>query len=257
MGILNVTPDSFYDGGKSNDPDSAFKQAEKMLSDGADIIDVGGYSTRPGATEISEEEELDRVVPVITDLKKAHPKTIISVDTFRSKVAEKAVAAGASIINDVSGGALDKRMFEVVADLKTPYVLMHMRGTPATMQSLNTYNHLLTDVVKELSTKISQLHNLGVNDIIVDPGFGFAKSIAQNYEMLKNLSYFEVLEAPVLVGLSRKAMIYKTLGVEAGAALNGTTALHMAALMNGASILRVHDVKEAKETVTLYNKINN
>lgn len=255
MGIINTTPDSFYDGGKNVGIEHALLAVEKMLEDGADIIDIGGYSTKPNAVEISEEEEERRVIPLIKTLIQKFPNIVISIDTFRSKVAEKAVDAGASIINDVSGGNLDPNMFKTVAKLKVPYILMHMRGTPATMQKLSDYNHLIKDIVIELSQKLEILRSLQVNDIIIDPGFGFAKSVAQNYELLNNLSYFKQLECPILVGVSRKSMIYKLLGVDAVDALNGTTALNMAALLNGGNILRVHDVKEAVETVKIYNQL--
>jgi len=255
MGIINATPDSFYDGGKNVNIEKAVSAVTKMLEDGADIIDVGGYSTKPNAEEVSVEEEVERVIPLIKTLIQKFPGIVISIDTFRSIVAKKAVEAGASIINDVSGGNLDDEMFETVAKLKVPYILMHMRGAPATMQKLTDYDHLIKDIVSELSEKLKILRSLQVNDVIIDPGFGFAKSLAQNYEILNNLSYFKQLECPVLVGVSRKSMIYKLLGVEAVDALNGTTALNMAALLNGANILRVHDVKEAVETVKIYNQL--
>lgn len=255
MGIINATPDSFYDGGENIDIDKAVLKVEKMLKDGADIIDIGGYSTKPNASEISIEEEESRILPLIKTLIQKFPDIVISIDTFRSKVAEKAVEAGASIINDVSGGNLDKEMFNMVAKLKVPYILMHMRGTPATMQKLTDYQHLIKDIVLELSEKLEILRSLQVNDVIIDPGFGFAKSLAQNYEILNNLSYFKQLDCPILVGVSRKSMIYKLLDVDAVNALNGTTALNMAALINGGNILRVHDVKEAVETVKIFNQL--
>lgn len=255
MGILNVTPDSFYDGGRHNLLKNAIGKAESMLAVGAEIIDIGGYSTKPHAAEITLAEELARVLPVIEYLAKQIPEVIISIDTFRAAIAKASVEAGAGIINDVSGGNLDNEMFRTVATLKVPYILMHMRGTPATMQKLTDYDHLIKDIVFELSGKIQQLRDLAVNDIIIDPGFGFAKSMQQNYEMLKNLSYFEQLDCPLLVGISRKSMIYKLLNIDAAEALNGTTALNMVALVNGANILRVHDVKEAVETVKLFNQL--
>ncbi len=255
MGIINATPDSFYDGGVNIDLDKAVLKVEKMLKEGADIIDIGGYSTKPNASEVSIEEEESRVIPLIKTLILKFPDIVISIDTFRSKVAEKAINAGASIINDVSGGNLDDEMFETVAKLKVPYILMHMRGTPATMQNLTAYDHLIKDIVLELSEKLKILRSLQVNDVIIDPGFGFAKSLAQNYEILNNLSYFKQLDCPILVGVSRKSMIYKLLGVDAVNALNGTTALNMAALLNGGAILRVHDVKDAVETVKIYNQL--
>lgn len=257
MGVVNVTPDSFYDGGKHMMLQQAIDTAATMLKNGADIIDFGGYSTRPGADDVSVEEEKSRVIPVIEAFAKQFPSAIISIDSFRHEVAEKALAAGASIVNDVSGGTLDDNMFSFIGAAKVPYILTHMRGTPATMKTFTSYNHLLTDVVEELSEKMNQLLAMDVNDVIIDPGFGFAKTISQNYELLNNLSYFKILEAPLLIGVSRKSMIYKTLNIAAADALNGTTALHMAALLNGATMLRVHDVKEAKEVITLYNQLNN
>ncbi len=255
MGIINATPDSFYDGGKNVNLEKAVLTVEKMLDDGADIIDIGGYSTKPNAKEVSVEEEVGRVIPLIKTLIQKFPDIVISIDTFRSKVAKKAVEEGACIINDVSGGNLDDEMFETVAKLKVPYILMHMRGTPATMQKMTDYNHLIKEIVLELSQKLEILRSLQVNDIIIDPGFGFAKSLAQNYEILNNLSYFKQLECPILVGVSRKSMIYKLLDVDAVDALNGTTALNMTTLLNGGNILRVHDVKEAVETVKIYNQL--
>ena len=252
MGVLNVTPDSFFSKSRINTCGSAIDKAKEMVLDGADILDIGGYSTRPGADDISVNEELDRVLPVIEEIKKELPKSVLSIDTFRSEVASQAVKAGANIINDVSGGNLDTKMFETVASLRVPYILMHMRGTPQNMKRLNTYDHLLIDVSKELEVKKQQLLGLGVKDIIVDPGFGFAKNIAQNYEILRKLDYFKRLNLPILAGISRKSMIYKTLKTTPEESLNGTTALNMAALINGASILRVHDVKEALETVKLF-----
>lgn len=257
MGIINATPDSFYDGGKNSELSNALKNVEKMLADGADFVDIGGYSTKPGAKDVDLEQELKRVIPIIEQVAVQFPEAIISIDTFRSQVAKQAVEAGATIINDVSGGNLDSNMFATISQLKVPYILMHMRGTPATMQYLNTYTHLIKDIIKELSEKLARLRQLSVNDVIIDPGLGFAKSIAQNYEILKNLAYFDCLECPLLVGLSRKSMIYKTLRVKSSEVLNGTTALNMAALMSGANILRVHDVKEAVETVKLFNKLQN
>jgi dihydropteroate synthase len=257
MGIINSTPDSFYDGGKNNNLSQALFQIHEMLNAGADIIDIGGYSTRPNAREVDEETEKQRVLPLIEAAILEFPQVVISIDSFRSTVAKLAVESGASIINDVSGGNLDDKMFATVAQLQVPYILMHMRGTPATMQKMTQYDHLVKDIVLELSRKILILRDLAVNDIIVDPGLGFAKSIDQNYEILKNLAYFECLDYPIVIGLSRKSMIYKTLEVNIADALNGTTALNMAALLNGANILRVHDVKEAVETVKLFNKIQN
>jgi len=252
MGILNITPDSFYEGSRASDLPEIIDSAGKMLEAGAFILDIGGYSTRPGAEDISEVIELERVIPTIEAIHKAFPKAYISIDTFRSEVARGAVKAGASLVNDVSGGSLDTEMFKTVAKLDVPYILTHMRGTPVTMKTLVNYDHLLNDISIELSTRCLALKRLGVRDIIIDPGFGFAKTIAQNYDILRNLGYFKRLKFPILAGLSRKSMIYKTLDTSAGEALNGTTALNMAALINGASILRVHDVKEAVETIKLY-----
>ena len=252
MGILNITPDSFYAGSRSQGVSNTVEKALQMIDYGAEVIDIGGYSTRPGADDIPVSEEIDRVIPIISALTKEMPKVIISIDTFRAEVAKRAVIAGASIINDVSGGNLDPSMFQTVADLGVPYILMHMRGTPQTMKGLNDYGHLLNDITKELETKKQQLLSLGVSDIVIDPGFGFAKNIAQNYEILRNLGYFKRLKLPILAGISRKSMIYKTLKVTPEDALNGTTALNMAALINGASLLRAHDVKEAAETVKLF-----
>jgi dihydropteroate synthase len=257
MGIINATPDSFYDGGQNVDLDQAVASVERMIAEGVDIVDIGGYSTKPNAAEVSQQEELDRVLPLIRILVDKFPDVVISIDTFRSEIARESILAGASIVNDVSGGNLDDRMFETVSNLQVPYILMHMRGTPASMQSLTGYNHLMKDIIYDLSQKIVKLRSLKVNDIIVDPGFGFAKSLDQNYEILNNLSYFKELDCPLLVGVSRKSMIYKLLGTEAVQALNGTTALNMFSLINGASILRVHDVKEAIETVKLFNKLKN
>lgn len=252
MGILNITPDSFYAGSRTNALEDIVSKAGQMLQEGAFILDVGGYSTRPEADNVSTKTEIERVVPAIKAICQSFPEAYISVDTFRSDVARAAIEAGASMVNDVSGGNLDDQMFETVASLKVPYVLMHMRGTPETMKTLTGYNHLLNDIAAELSVKISALKNLGVADVIIDPGFGFAKTIDQNYDILRNLGYFKRLKLPILAGLSRKSMIYRTLDGTAQEALNGTTALNMAALINGASILRVHDVKEATETIKLY-----
>ncbi len=255
MGILNITPDSFYDGGKHKTDHGVLSQVEKMLREGAAIIDVGGYSSRPGAAEVSEAEEIKRVKEAISLILKEFPKTIISVDTFRSQVAEISVNEGATMVNDISGGEADKKMFEVIAKLGVPYILMHMRGTPKTMQSMTTYDNLMGDIVDYFQIKVKRLQSLGVKDIILDPGFGFAKTLNQNYELLKNLKYFNMLNLPMLVGLSRKSMIYKALDITSEAALNGTSILNTIALMNGAAILRVHDVKEAKEAVNLYQKV--
>ena len=254
MGIINATPDSFFSGSRANYLDAIVEKTALLLNNGADIIDIGGVSTRPGADEVSEEEELERLIPAIQIIVKEFPNVILSVDTFRSNVVKLAVNEGASIINDISCGEYDVKMFETIAKLDVPYVLMHSRGTAKTMQNLTNYKNVVTDVIYELSVKITKLRALGVKDIIVDPGFGFAKTIEQNFKLLKNLSYFKVLDCPVLVGLSRKSMIYKSLNVSPEEALNGTTVLNTIATVNGAAILRVHDAKEAKEVVELVNK---
>lgn len=253
MGILNLTPDSFYDGGRYVQDDLVLAQAEKMIAEGADIIDIGGYSTRPGAAEISIEEETFRVLKGIDIVLKHFPEAVISVDTFRSKVASAAVAQGARMINDISGGTLDEEMFDCVAEMGVPYILMHMRGHPGNMKDLVKYENLLEEILIFFQERVHSLLEKGVADIIIDPGFGFAKNISQNYEILRNLNYFKILNLPILAGLSRKSTIYKSLHTGPEEALNGTTVLNTIALMNGAQLLRVHDVKEAVEAVTLYN----
>jgi dihydropteroate synthase len=255
MGILNITPDSFYTGSRTTSEKEILQKAEKVLGEGATFLDVGGYSSRPGATDISIEEEISRVRAAIQPIVREFPKAIISIDSFRSEVVRAAVGEGAAFINDVSGGNLDPLMFETVAKLKVPYILMHMKGTPQTMASLTNYNNLLKEMVDYFHQKIAALHHLGVKDVIIDPGFGFAKSVEQNFEILHHLDHFQVLGKPVLVGLSRKSMIWKTLDSDADKALNGTTTLNTIALLKGASILRVHDVKEAVEAVKLVSKM--
>jgi dihydropteroate synthase len=253
MGILNITPDSFYPGSRiSSHSDEWIQNAGLMLEQGASLLDIGGYSTRPGAVDISETEEKERVLPVIELLMKAFPELIISVDTFRADVAREAARSGARIINDVSGGNLDPLMFETVARLGLPYVLMHMRGTPQTMTRHTTYTHLTRDILSELKVKLDQLRALGVADVIIDPGFGFAKTVSQNFQLLHSLEYLHELDAPLLVGLSRKSLIWRTLDSTADGALNGTTVLNTLALKKGARILRVHDVKEAYEAIKLW-----
>ncbi|RDV10696.1 dihydropteroate synthase [Pontibacter diazotrophicus] len=254
MGILNVTPDSFYAGSRLGSLAEVLQKAEAMLADGADILDIGGYSSRPGATDISVQEELDRVVPAIEAILNKIPEAVISVDTFRAAVAEAAVSAGAAIINDISGGNLDESMFETVARLQVPYILMHMRGTPQTMTTLAKYEDVIVEVVDELQEQVVRLKQSGVKDIILDPGFGFAKTIAHNFELLRRLDELRIVGLPILAGLSRKSMVYKTLGIEQADALTGTIALNMIALMKGAAILRVHDVKEMKQTIELFKK---
>ncbi len=255
MGIINVTPDSFYDGGKTFSEKEILKQAEKMLSENATFLDIGGYSTRPGATNVSENEEIKRVVSAIESILKKFPAALISVDTFRSEVAKKAIENGAALINDVSGGTLDAEMFKTVAKLKVPYILMHMRGTPKTMTKLTDYKNVTVEILKDLSEKIALARAEGINDIIVDPGFCFSKKREQSFEILNNLELFQNLEVPILVGVSRKSMIYKTLETSAENALNGTTSLNTIALQKGANILRVHDVKEAVECVKLWGEV--
>jgi dihydropteroate synthase len=252
MGILNITPDSFFEGSRVTTEKDILNQAGNMLSEGASILDIGGYSSRPGAEHISEDEEILRSVSAVKLIHKHFPNAVLSIDTFRSEVARQAVYEGASIINDISAGELDKAMFETVAQLRVPYIAMHMRGTQQTMKTLTEYNNLVTEVASYFSEKINTLHQLGVKDVILDPGFGFAKTIGQNFQLLTHLDYYQSLNKPILAGLSRKSMIWKTLETNADAALNGTTALNMVALQKGASILRVHDVKEAAETIKLF-----
>ncbi|MEY5049452.1 MAG: dihydropteroate synthase [Bacteroidota bacterium] len=254
MGILNVTPDSFSDGGNYLSVEAAVEHASQMLADGADIIDIGGCSSRPNAEEISTETELERVIPVIKALKAENPHVVISIDTYRAEVAKQAVLAGAGIINDISAGDIDTDMFETVADLQVPYILTHIKGTPKNMQEQTDYQQFELEVTDKLAKKIHQLKNLGVKDIIIDPGFGFAKNLDQNFVLLRNLPLLQIFELPILVGVSRKSMIYKYLDITPAESLNGSSALHMLALQNGANILRVHDVKEASEVVALFNK---
>ncbi|PWJ56756.1 dihydropteroate synthase [Dyadobacter jejuensis] len=254
MGILNLTPDSFYHGSRIASVDQLIDIAGSMWEQGASFIDIGGYSTRPGAIDISVSEELDRLMPVVEPLNKFLPEIIISVDTFRSEVAKLVVAKGAHIVNDVSGGTLDPHMLREVLALKVPYVLMHMRGTPQTMQQLTGYGNVVEDVIRDLLPTIRRLEADGLADIIVDPGFGFAKTQAQNFELLRHLDAFQALNLPILVGVSRKAMVWRTLGCAPQDALNGTTALHMLAIERGASILRVHDVRPAVEVIKLWSE---
>lgn len=260
MGILNVTPDSFYAGSRlwvngRLQSQLLVDRAGEMLREGAAILDLGAYSTRPGAAEVSPSEELDRLLPAVSLLSSHFPSAWLSVDTFRAQVAEASVKAGAHIINDVSGGNLDAAMFDTVARCQVPYILMHMRGTPATMTQLNEYKHLITDITQELLHKAAQLRELGVNDVILDPGFGFAKNVPQNFELLAAFQHLTRFGYPVLAGISRKSMIYRSLGITPEEALNGTTFLHAFALSHGARILRVHDVKAAAEAVQLYKEL--
>lgn len=256
MGILNITPDSFYEGSRlSGEIDEVLEKAGKMILEGADILDIGGYSSRPGAAEVSEIEELDRVMPAIEAIKRNFPETLISIDTFRAKVAEEAVKAGADIVNDISAGNLDPNMIPTVGKLNVPYIAMHMKGTPKDMQEQTQYKDILLEITHYFAKKMEECIKAGIKDVILDPGFGFAKTLDQNYWILKNLSYFKIIQAPILVGVSRKSMIYKLLDITPQDSLNGTSVLNMVALQNGANILRVHNVKEAKQTLKLYNQL--
>ena len=254
MGILNVTPDSFYDGGVYKSDVDILQQVEKMLSEGATFIDVGAYSSRPNAEHISETEELSRLLPIIQLLVKEFPSIVLSIDTFRSQIAHEAIGAGASLINDISGGNLDDNMFSTIAKLQVPYIMMHMVGTPQNMQSNVTYDDLLKDIILYFSKKIFKLRQLGVNDLIIDPGFGFSKTLDQNFELLQKMQLLNTFKLPILAGLSRKSMLYNILNTSPDKALNATTAANMIALNQGATILRVHDVKEAKEAIMIYEK---
>ena len=256
MGILNVTDDSFYDGGQFTNPDKMLAHAGKMLAEGAAIIDIGGQSTRPGAHMIDEKEEAERVIPALRLLKKKFADAVFSVDTFYSSVAEAAIKEGASIINDISGGTMDEGMFGIVARYKVPYVLMHMQGNPQTMQKNPVYANVTGEVMDYFSQKISALRSMGVNDIIIDPGFGFGKTLEHNYSLLADLHMFRFFELPVLCGLSRKSMVGKVLNISPADALNGTTVLNTIALLKGANILRVHDVKQAAEAVKIVNSLH-
>ena len=256
MGILNVTPNSFFDGGKYKTESVILSQVERMLTDGATFIDVGAYSSKPSAEFVSEKEELNRIVPVVNLILEKFPDCLISIDTFRSEVAKVCLENGAAIINDISAGNLDDKMLETIAKYNVPYIMMHMRGTPQTMQTMANYDNIVKEMLFYFSQRIAEARSLGINDLIIDPGFGFAKTLEQNYEVLQKLELFEMLELPLLVGFSRKSMIYKTLHSTAEEALNGTSVLNTIALTKGAKILRVHDVKEAMECVTLFNKLN-
>lgn len=253
MGVLNVTPDSFYDGGVYSNEKKILLQVEKMISDGADIIDIGGFSSKPGSKTISVKEEEKRVIPIIKLINNTFNKIIISVDTFRSEIAEKSLNEGASIINDISGGNLDKNIYQIANKYRVPYIMMHMKGVPANMQANPKYENINYEIIKDFSYKIDLAEKKGVCDIIIDPGFGFGKSIEHNYQILNNIKLYTVLKKPILVGISRKSMIYKLLKTDPSKALNGTTSLNTIALINGANILRVHDVKEAKEVIKLYS----
>lgn len=251
MGILNITPDSFYSDSRTKSIDEALTKAAQFLHEGATFIDVGGYSSRPGAKDISTSEEIDRLVPVVESLVKTFPEAVISIDTFRAKVATETISAGAHIINDIAAGDMDEQMFETVAKLQVPYMMMHMKGTPQNMQQNPVYDNVLLEVIDYLAKKVAALKALHVHDVIIDPGFGFGKTIEHNYELLNQLEAFKIFKLPILVGFSRKGMIYKTLGTSAAEALNGTSVLNTIALQKGAGILRVHDVREAVECVQL------
>jgi dihydropteroate synthase len=257
MGILNVTPNSFYDGGKYIDEKSILNQVTKMIIEGATFIDIGAYSSKPGAEFVSEEEEIRRLIPVIELVLKHFSETLISIDTFRSTIAKIGIETGACMINDISAGSLDEKMLEMVAKLQVPYCMMHMKGNPQTMQSLAQYSNITKEMLFYFSEKVALARSLGINDLIIDPGFGFAKTLEQNFEVMKHLDLFQMLELPLLVGVSRKSMIYKTLEINPDVSLNGTTVLNTIALQKGANILRVHDVKEAIECIKLCHSLNN
>jgi dihydropteroate synthase len=256
MGIINITPDSFFPESRKTEIDAIIQQAGKMLADGAAFLDLGAYSSRPGAVNISAQEETDRLLPAVEAIVANYPDAVISVDTFRADVAEAAIKLGAHIINDISGGELDQEMFATVARLQVPYILMHMKGTPQTMVQQAHYEDVFAEVFDYFAKKIYQLKQLGVHDIILDPGFGFAKTAEHSYALMNRMNEFDVLQLPILAGISRKRMIYGLLGTTAAEALNGTTTLNTIALMKGASILRVHDVKEAVEAVKLWEAVN-
>ena len=254
MGILNLTPDSFYDGGVHNEINKIEDHVNKMVNDGMDILDIGGYSSKPGAKNISVDEELSRVIPILKHIRKIFPDLVISIDTFRSKIAGTSLDEGADMINDISGGTLDKNMMSVVAKNNCPYILMHMQGNPQNMQNDPSYENVTLEIIQYLAQRIKIAHDNNIVDIIVDPGFGFGKTLEHNFEILNNLEKFNVLDTPILAGFSRKSMIYKTLKTSSEKALNGTSSLNTIALTKGAKILRVHDVKEAKECIILHEK---
>lgn len=257
MGILNVTPNSFYDGGRYNTLKNALHQVEKMLQEGATFIDVGGASSKPGVDEIPLEEELSRVLPVISSISKEFPLAFVSIDTYRSEVAKQAVASGAQLVNDISAGAMDSSMIKTVGMLGVPYIAMHMQGTPQNMQENPSYSNLLVEIRQFFSSKVAEASQAGITDIIIDPGFGFGKTLEHNFYLLKNLHTMHMNKIPMLVGLSRKSMIYQSLGVSAADALNGTTVLNTVTLQQGAQILRVHDVKEAQQAIQLMEQLHN
>ena len=255
MGILNVTPNSFYDGGKHKEINSIIHQVDKMLSEGADFIDIGAYSSKPSAEFVSEEEEIKRLVPIVKSLVETFPNIVLSVDTFRAQVAKASVENGVAMVNDIAAGLLDDKMLETVAELKVPYIMMHMRGNPQTMQSLTDYKDIVKEMIFYFSERIQKARSFGISDIVIDPGFGFAKTLEQNYEVLHKMELFSMLELPLLAGISRKSMIYKVLESSPQEALNGTSVLNTIALQKGAKILRVHDVKEAVECIKLVSKL--
>jgi len=256
MGILNITPDSFYDGGHYKNEVSILNQVEKMLNEGATFIDLGAYSSRPGADQVSETEELKRIIPIVELLVAKFPDINLSIDSFRSDIVKKCIGAGAAMVNDISAGKLDSTMLETVGKLNVPYIMMHMKGTPQTMQRFTDYEDLFKDIIYYFSERITEARSHKINDIIIDPGFGFSKTLEQNYELLNNLELLNIIGLPILVGVSRKSMIYKLLNNSPNEALNGTTSLNTIALLNAAKILRVHDVKEAMECVKLTNQLN-
>ena len=257
MGILNMTPDSFYDGGKFKNDKSILIQTEKLISEGANFIDIGAYSSKPGADFVSETEELNRLIPIVRLIHDAFPETPISIDSFRSNVINMSIQAGAAMVNDISGGQLDPLMFETVGKLGVPYILMHMRGTPQTMQRMTSYSNVIKDIYSYFTERIELAKKHQIKDIIIDLGFGFSKTLEQNFKLLESLDFYKNLNLPILAGVSRKSMIYKTLDTNADQALNGTTALHMIALEKGAKLLRVHDVKEALECIKLHRALKN
>lgn len=257
MGILNLTPDSFYSNSRANTITEALKASEQLLKEGAKFIDLGAYSSRPGAADVSIDEELQRLIPVVEAIAQTFPEALLSIDTFRAKVAQEAILAGAHLVNDIAAGALDEAMFETVAKLNVPYIMMHMKGTPQNMQENPSYHHITQEVHTYFEEKIATLKKLGVKDMIIDPGFGFAKNISHNYTLLQQMQGLTTFELPILVGFSRKSMITKVLNIKAAEALNGTSVLNTTALLKGASILRVHDVKAAVECITLVEKIKN
>ena len=256
MGIINATPDSFYSKSRVATSDDLKIRIEQMIEDGVDIIDIGAYSSRPNAEHISQEEELNRLLPLVEFIKKEYPNLLVSIDTFRAKVADECIQRGAELINDISGGQIEDELLEVIANKEVPYILMHMRGTPQTMMQYTQYEHLANELLLYFSKGIQKAKKTGIKDVIIDPGFGFSKTLEQNYQLLNNLELLNSLEAPLLIGISRKSMISKALNTTAEKSLNGTTALHMIALSKGAKILRVHDVKEAVECVKLHQLLN-